>query len=147
MQTVHSTTGAALARPALRTALLLDAAASGAMGALLAVAATPLDPFLGLPGSLLRWAGVALLPYAAFLLWLASRAGAAPGAVRAVVGGNVLWVVASLFLLVSGLVTPTRLGVLVVLAQAAAVAAFAYLEHRALRRGDAVHRSAAVASS
>ena len=119
---------------ALRRALLLDAAASGAMGVLLLLAAGPLEPLLGLPVSLLRWVSVVLVPFAAFLIWVAMRARASRGAVRTIIGANVLWTVGSVLLLLSGWVAPTRLGVLFVLAQAAAVAAFAYLEYDGLRR-------------
>lgn len=127
--------GARPNRPAaLRRALLLDAAASGALGALLLLAAGALDSLLGLPASLLYWVGALLIPFAGLLIWIASLAPAPRGAVRAIVGGNALWVVASVALVVSGGVAPTRLGVLFVLAQAAAVAAFAYLEHDGLRR-------------
>jgi hypothetical protein len=121
-------------RRALRRALLLDAAASGAMGALLLVAAGPLESRLGLPASLLYWVGALLIPFAGLLIWIASLAPPPHGVVRAIVGGNALWVVASVLLLASGSVAPTRLGVLFVLAQAAAVALFAYLEHDGQRR-------------
>ena len=60
--------------PFLRLALLGDAAASGATGLLLAAAAGPLTPFLGLPEPLLRGAGVVLLPYAACIAWAGIRA-------------------------------------------------------------------------
>jgi len=118
----------------LRRALLLDAMASGAMGVLLLLGAGPLEPLLGLPGSLLRGVGLLLIPFAALLVWLAPRASALRGAVRAVVVGNVLWIVASILLLVSGEVAPTGLGTFFVALQAAAVAVFAYLEHRAAGR-------------
>lgn len=116
----------------LRRALLVDAAASGTMGVILVLAASPLDSLLGLPTSLLRPVGLFLIPFAAFLIWLARRADGLRGLVRAVVIGNVLWVLASLLLLGSGWVTPTAVGTLFVLAQAAAVVVFATVEHRAL---------------
>ena len=53
----------------LRGALVLDAIASGVMGVLLLLAAGPLEPLLGLPGSLLRAVGLLLIPFAGFLLW------------------------------------------------------------------------------
>ena len=118
----------------LRRALLVDAAASGAMGVLLLLGARPLDSLLGLPEGLLRGVGVLLIPFAGLLVWLAPRASALRGAVRAVVVGNVLWVVASVLLLVSGWVTPTGLGTLFVALQGAAVAVFAYFEHRGVAR-------------
>ena len=136
-QTIHST--------ALRRALLLDAAASGAMGAILLLAAGPLEPLLGLSAGLLRWAAAVLVPFTALLTWVAGRARAPRGIVRAIIGGNVLWTVGSVLLLASGRVTPTRLGVLFVLAQAAAVAAFAYLEYHGLHRAWVPPRSATAA--
>lgn len=136
-QTIHST--------ALRRALLLDAAASGAMGAILLLAAGSLEPLLGLSAGLLRWAAAVLVPFTALLIWVAGRARAPRGIVRAIIGGNVLWTVGSVLLLASGRVTPTRLGVLFVLAQAAAVAAFAYLEYHGLHRAWVPPRSATAA--
>jgi len=116
----------------LRRALLVDAAASGTMGLVMLLAASPLESLFGLPTSLLRPVGLFLIPFAAFLVWLAQRADSLRGLVRAVVVGNILWVLASVLLLVSGLVTPTAIGTLFVLAQAAAVVVFAALEYRAL---------------
>lgn len=122
---------------ALRRALLLDAAVSGTMGVLLLVAAGPAAPTLGLPASLLRWVGVILLPFAARLAWIATRPSASRGDVRVIIGANVLWVVASVLLLLSGSLSPTLLGELFVLLQAAVVAGFAYAEYAGLRRAGA----------
>jgi hypothetical protein len=119
---------------ALRRALLLDAGASGAMGALLLLAAGPLEPLLGLSAALLRWAGVVLLPFAASLALVARRTPPARGPVQAIVAANALWALGSVALLLGGRVAPTGLGVLFVLAQAAAVVVFAYLEYDGLRR-------------
>ena len=121
-------------RAPLRAALLLDAVASGAMGLLFLAAAALLAPLLGLPDTLLRVSGAVLVPFAALLVWLAARAAPPRAFVGAVVAGNAAWVVASVTLLASGAVQPTMLGEAVVLAQAAAVALFAWLEWRALRR-------------
>lgn len=118
---------------ALRRALLLDAVASGGMGVLLLVASTPLERLLGLPLDLIRYVGVFLIPFAASLIWVATRRSPAPGIARTIVWGNVLWVIASVTLLASGLVRPTLLGEAFVLLQAVAVLVFAYLEHRGLR--------------
>ncbi|HVE77976.1 MAG TPA: hypothetical protein VNA89_03890 [Gemmatimonadaceae bacterium] len=119
---------------ALRRALLLDAAASGTMGLVLAVTAGALEPTLGLPVALLRWVGIFLLPFAGFLVAVARRPRPPRGAVLTIVVGNALWVVASGLLLLGGRVAPTPLGEAFVLAQAAAVAVFAWLEYRGLRR-------------
>jgi hypothetical protein len=121
----------------LRRMLLLDAATSGAMGLMLLSAAGPLAPLLGLPTSLLRWTGVLLIPFSASLVGLARRTPAPLGGARAVVVANALWVVGSVALLLGGALSPTRLGVLFVLAQAAVVALFAYLEQVAVRRASA----------
>jgi hypothetical protein len=121
--------------PAPRRRLLrLDAATCAATGALLALAAPALEPPLGLPAALLREVGVALVPFAALLLWIARAPRPARGAVWAVVAANALWVAASVALLPSGLVAPTPLGGAFVLAQAAVVAALAWLEYAAVRR-------------
>jgi hypothetical protein len=122
-----------LSSPALARALRIDAAASGAMGLLLAVDAPSLQTIFGLPGSLLRAVGVFLLPFAAVLLLLAPRAARALGLIRLIIAGNLLWIAASLVLIVATSATITLLGEAFVLGQAAAVAVFVYLEVRALR--------------
>jgi hypothetical protein len=119
--------------PALARALRFDAAASGAMGLLLAADAQPLQTMLGLPSPMLRAAGVFLLPFAASLLLLAPRAHGALGLVRLVIAGNLAWIAASLVLIGVTSATITPLGEAFVLGQAAAVALFVHLEVRALR--------------
>jgi hypothetical protein len=117
----------------VRRVILLDAAASGMMGLLFLVGAGLIDQPLGLPDGLLRWTGLVLVPFAVGLVWIATRASIALEAVRTVIALNVVWAVGTPLLLLTGLVSPTLLGQLFVLAQAAAVAGFAYLEHRASR--------------
>ncbi|HZH03057.1 MAG TPA: hypothetical protein VEY30_04675 [Myxococcaceae bacterium] len=119
-------------RNGLRKALLLDAGASAGMGAMLAALAGPLEGVLGLPDALLRGAGLALLPFAASLAYLATRPHPGRGATGAVVAVNALWVADSLILLMAGWVSPTPLGTAFVLAQAAVVALFAVLQYRAI---------------
>lgn len=127
-------TAALTSRPTtLRRAILLDATASGVMGLLLLVGAGLLAEPLGLPAGLLRWAGVILVPFAAGLVWTASRSNISRESVRAIVALNVVWAVGTPLLLLTGWVSPTFLGELFVLVQAVAVAGFAYLEHRASR--------------
>jgi hypothetical protein len=71
-------------------------------------------------------------------LWLASRREVPVAGVALVVGGNAAWVAASLGLVLAGLVQPNGLGLALVLAQAAAVAGMATLEHaRRPRQGRA----------
>jgi hypothetical protein len=118
----------------LRRALLADAAASGAMGLLLAAAAEPLAGPLGLPAALLRGAGLPLLPFAAFVAWLGTRPRVPRAGAWAVVALNVVWVVDSLGLLATDWVRPAGLGQAFVVAQALAVLALAGLERVGLRR-------------
>jgi hypothetical protein len=118
----------------LRRMLLIDAAISGSTGVLLAVGADTLERLLSVPAAVLRPAGVSLLPFAALLVALATRPALPRAAVMAVIGANALWVVASVLLLVSGLVTPTVLGYTFVIVQAIAVLGFAELQWMGLKR-------------
>lgn len=120
--------------PFLRSVLLVDAAASGAMALLLAAGAGFLGPFLGLPVSLLFWAGVVLIPWTALLLMLARRTKTSRLLFYDVVVINALWVAASLGILVGGLVEPNLLGTAFIIAQALAVAGLAVLQLAGLRR-------------
>lgn len=120
----------------LRRVLIVDALASAASGALMALGAGPLAAALALPEDLLRYAGIALLPFAALVGYLATRATLPRAAVGAVIAANALWVVESLWLLASGWLAPTALGIAFVLAQAAAVALLAELEYLGLRRAS-----------
>ena len=106
--------------PFMRRALALDAAASGAMA--LPMIAVPgfLAGLLGFHPTFLLTVGVVLVPWVLLLAGLALASGVPAGILRAVVWANGAWVLASLGLLVSGLVAPTMLGYAFVLAQAAA---------------------------
>src|SRR5437868_13050777 len=103
MSTIHST-------PFLRNVMLIDTAASGATAALLIAGAGLLDGLLGLPVTLMREAGLILVPYVAFVAWVGTRETIARGAVWAIVAANALWAIASVCLLVSGRVAPTAPG-------------------------------------
>ncbi|NMG39005.1 hypothetical protein GRZ55_07105 [Chelativorans sp. ZYF759] len=120
--------------PFLRSVLLVDAAASGAMALLLAAGPGFLGPFLGLPVSLLFWAGVVLIPWTALLLMLARRTKTSRLLFYDVVVINALWVAASLGILVGGLVEPNLLGTAFIIAQALAVAGLAVLQLAGMRR-------------
>jgi hypothetical protein len=96
--------------------------------------ARSLATLLGLPVGLLRWSGVILIPFAAFVAWLGTRARVQRPLVFAVVACNALWALDSVLLLVTGWVEPTILGEVFVLGQAAVVAVLAELEFFGLRR-------------
>jgi hypothetical protein len=118
----------------LRRVLALDAVASGAMGLGLAAFAPLLAGVLGLPSELLRESGLILLPWAAFIGFLASRQQPSRIAVWSVIALNALWVVDSIVLLATGWVEPTALGLAFVIVQAVVVGVFAELEFLWLRR-------------
>jgi hypothetical protein len=118
----------------LRRVLILDAVASGATGLLMLLGAELLEQWLNLPAALLRYAGISLLPFAAIVAWLGLRASLSRAGVWAVIALNVLWVVDSAALLVSGWVDPALLGYAFVIFQAAVVAVLAELEFIGLRQ-------------
>ena len=119
----------------LRWILLIDAATCVAMGLALALGAEILSAPLGLPAPLLQYSGIALLPIAAYIAWVATRKVPPSVAVAIVVAGNALWIAASILLLASGWVAPSPLGSAFVIAQALAVALLDVLEYVAWRNG------------
>ena len=118
----------------LRFALLADAVASGATGLMMIAGADLLTGLLGLPVALMREAGLLLVPYVALVAYVGTRQNVPHGAVKAIIALNVLWVLGSAGLLVSGFVTPTALGYAFVIAQAFVVGVFAELQLIGLRR-------------
>jgi hypothetical protein len=127
----------------LRYALAADALASGATGLLMAAGAGPLSGLLSLPEPLLRWAGIALLPFA-ILVGLAARfPEPSRCATRAIILVNALWVLDSFALLASGWVMPNGLGIAFVAVQALAVGALAVAQAAAMGRSG---RSAAASA-
>ncbi|GAA4109342.1 hypothetical protein ACFFTN_01945 [Aminobacter aganoensis] len=123
--------------PFLRKVLHADALISGAAGILMMLGAPLLSPLLGLPGELLFWAGLVLVPFVAMLVVLARRVTVSRLLMIDIIVINALWVVASFGLLISGLVAPNALGIAFVVAQALAVAVFAELQFIGIRRAAA----------
>ena len=113
--------------------LLLDAVATGATAAVLLAAADLLAPPLSLPAGLLRGAGLALLPFVIVVYALSRQAAPPRGAVAAVVAVNLAWAAASAWVAFASGLQPSPAGVVFVLAQAAAVLAFADLGWIGLR--------------
>src|SRR5262249_36346563 len=107
----------------LRWTLLADAATCVATGLLMTLGSGQFEQFLGLPAGLLRYAGVSLLPFAAFLVYLAKRENLSTQGVRTAIVLNTIWTAASLLVLMTGWVAPTELGYIFVIAQALGVAA------------------------
>lgn len=127
-------TNPARTAPPLRLTLLLDAAVTGANGALYLAAAPALDGLLGIPAGTLGWLGAVLLAFAAAVLLVGRRQRPAPAAVLAVVAVNVAWVAASLAAAATGWQSPTTTGTVWTVLQAGVVAAFAGLQVSGLRR-------------
>lgn len=119
----------------LRRILLVDAGSCTGMGLFLALLSEPLSPMLGLPAALLLYSGVALLPVAAFMAWVATREQPPLAGVWLVILGNAGWVAGSVALLF--FVSPTVLGYAFVIGQAVIVAALAELEYVSTRAGRA----------
>ncbi len=118
----------------LRVLLAVDAATCAAMGVALVLGSPIVAGLTALPAPLLFYAGLLLLPIAAFMAIVAMQNPVSNAAAWLVVGGNVLWVAASMLLLVGGWVAPNAFGWAFVIVQAVAVAVLAKLEHAALAR-------------
>ncbi|HTU11899.1 MAG TPA: hypothetical protein VMG08_13495 [Allosphingosinicella sp.] len=116
----------------LRRILALDSLSCLGMGLLLALGAASLAPLFGLPETLLRFAGLALLPVGAFMGWLASRPMPPRALVLVVILGNLAWTAESFITL--GQVQPTALGAAFVVAQALAVLGLTILEYVGIRK-------------
>ena len=122
----------------LRRVLIVDAVTSGASGLAMFALADVFASLLQLPVDLVREAGIILLPFAAFVGFVASRSEPARLAVWTIIALNIVWVVDSIALLFTGWVEPNALGVTFVIAQAAMVLVFADFEYMGLKRSAAV---------
>jgi hypothetical protein len=120
----------------LRRALLLDAVVSGAVGLVMMLGSSFLSGFLRLPITLLFVAGLILLPFAIWLIFLSTRQALLRSSLWTAVIINVLWVIASFIVLVGNFVSPNTLGYAFVIFQAVVVAIFAMLQVSGSRRSD-----------
>jgi hypothetical protein len=127
-----------LPSPLLRNALIADAAISGVSAGLMLAGARFLDGMLGLPSPLLRFAGFALLPYVAVLIYLFSRERLASAPIWLVVAGNVLWALGCMEVFVLGSYAPTYLGTAFLILQSGTVLAFACAQWLGLRQSAPV---------
>jgi hypothetical protein len=121
----------------LRRVLFFDAISCAASGLLMIFGSEALGKMLEIPITLLFYAGLSLLPFAAFLVYLARRESLPAAAVWTVIMLNALWTVDSILILLAGWVTPTELGSVFVLAQALLVAMLAGLEYFGLQKSNA----------
>ena len=118
----------------LRTALSLDSIVTGLNGAAYLAAGSILDDVLGLPASVLRAVGAFLLAYAIAVWAIRSTRTISRPFVYGVVVANGAWAVGSIIVAIAGWHSPTAIGTVWIVAQAAVVAAFAELQVIALRR-------------
>jgi hypothetical protein len=127
----------------LRRVLVVDAVTSGASGIAMIAFAEVLASLLQLPVDLVSEAGIVLLPFAAFVGFVASRSEPSRFAVWTIIALNVVWVVDSIALLFTGWVAPNGLGYAFVIAQAAGVLLLADLEYMGYRRSRPIVTAAA----
>jgi hypothetical protein len=118
----------------LRRVLMADGAISAVAGSVMFAGAGALEPLLGVPAGLLRYAGLSLFPWVAYVIYVATRDQLSRRSVWTVIALNAVWVVASVLLLVDGPVTPTMFGYAFILAQALTVAVLTDLEYVGLRK-------------
>jgi hypothetical protein len=118
----------------LRRVLFADAATCAATGLLMMFGAALVEQIFGLPSNLSLYAGIGLLPFAAFLVYLATRENLSGRVVWAVIVLNALWTADSFLLLLTGWVALTELGYAFVIIQALGVTMFAGLEYIGLRK-------------
>jgi hypothetical protein len=119
--------------PFLRKVILADAVTGVAAGAALIAGTDFTHELFGLPSGLLFWAGVALVPFIATLVWILHSNSTA--LVPVIIGSNFAWVAGSLYVAFGPSVAPTLAGQLFVCAQAATVFILAELQVMGLRRG------------
>jgi hypothetical protein len=122
----------------LRRALVADALVSAVVGAVMALGANALQGLLNIPSALLMPAGLALFPYAAYLMWLATRPAVPRAAVWVPIVLNVLWAAECVLFAVNANPPPTLLGEAFIASQVIAVLVFAGFEFIGLRRACAI---------
>jgi hypothetical protein len=122
---------------ALRRVLLVDAVVTGANGVAHLAGATALDGVLGVPAGALRPIGAFLVVFAGVVAVVATRRPIPGGAVRELMAGNALWVVASLVVAATGALDANGVGTAWTALQAVTVAGFVALQRRALARRTA----------
>jgi hypothetical protein len=118
----------------LRKVLLLDAFTCAAAGLLMLLGGQALSEPLGLAPLFLQGAGLSLLPFAAYLAYVAKRPELPRAHLWIIVACNAAWVFDSVLVLATGWVEPTALGYAFVIVQAALVLVLAELEWVGLRR-------------
>ena len=122
----------------LRIALIADAIATTGTGLLMFLASGFLAALLGLSATLLFYAGIVLLPYAAIVGYLGTRSTTSRGAIWAVIACYIAWSIDSIAVVAFGWITSNALGTAFVIGQAVIVFLLADLQFVGLRRVNRV---------
>jgi len=122
----------------LRFIFFADATISVVTGLLLTIGGKTLESYLGLPSQLLFYSGLSLFPFAAFLIYIATRKSISKTSVWIVITINALWTINSFLILLLGWVEPTTFGYAFVIFQALGVALLADLEFIGLRKSEII---------
>ena len=122
----------------LRRVLVVDAIGSAATAAVMVLDAELLQRWLGLPSGLLMATGLALLPYVAYLLWLATRQCVPRAAVWAPIVLNLVWAADCVLVMTVGGASPAPLGEVFIAVQVLVALLFAELEFIGLRKACAI---------
>lgn len=122
----------------LKNAFIADAVASGAVAVLHLARPQAVMGLLNLPDALLEGTGLFMVAYVLMLAALAASRTVWRPLVLFVVAGNALWALASIDILVLGMVQPSALGEAYVVAQAIATAGLAWLQYVGLKKSRAV---------
>ncbi|MFD3972513.1 hypothetical protein [Streptomyces cyaneofuscatus] len=117
-----------------RMALTLDAVATGLNGIAYLALATILDSLFGVTTAVQYPVGAFLLLYALGVLAIGTRKEVNRTGLTAVIVMNLLWVVLSLVVLISGVLSPTGVGAVWIVLQSLTVGGFAALQYVGLKR-------------
>lgn len=122
----------------LRNVLMVDATSGLIGGFLLIFGASSLQNSFGLPYSILFYSGLSFFPFAALLIYTATRKTISKTIIWIIIGLNFLWGIDSFLFLISGYVQPTNLGYFFVISQAIGVFVFGILEFIGLKKSEIV---------
>ncbi|GAB3038773.1 hypothetical protein [Spirosoma pulveris] len=119
----------------LQTVLIINAVSSGATGLLLLAFTNPIAQLFGQSSTgVFTEVGIFLVAFAGFVFYQSRRNSLSVSAVRSIVALDLLWVVASVILLVWPSVELTGLGQAAIAAVALWVALMAYLQTNGLKK-------------
>jgi hypothetical protein len=113
----------------VRWTLIADAVVCAVLGLLALGTAGPIADLTDLPVTLLRVAGILLVPYVIYLAVIVRRNLISPATVRVAVIVNLFWAAGSFAVLFSDRVEPNATGITFILVQAVGVLIFAALQH------------------